>query len=343
MIDFRDLALEALENLMLENGEKKFRGKQIFKWIHAGIENFDDMSDLGIKLREKLKKIGYLCNMEIEEKFVSKIDSTIKYLMHLKDDNIIECVVMKYEYGNSICLSTQAGCGMGCTFCASAIGGKNRDLSCGEILGQIIKTQIDNNIKISNIVLMGTGEPLDNFDNVMKFIEMVNHEDGLNIGMRHITLSTCGLVPEIRRLGDLNYQITLAISLHAPNDKIRSITMPVARKYTFEELIDATKYYIEKTGRRITFEYALIAGFNDSIIHAEELSKRLKGMLCHINLIPVNKVAGRDFEKSDKSHIEMFKKILMREGIETTVRRELGSDINAACGQLRRKHLGIEL
>lgn len=339
MLDFRDLDKEDLEALMNETGEKKFRANQVFKWIHSGIENFEDMTDLPGILREKLKNIGYACNMEVEEKYCSEVDETVKYLMQLKDGNIIECVLMQYEYGNSICISTQAGCSMGCNFCASTIGGKTRDLSAGEMIGQILKTQNDSGRKISNIVLMGTGEPLDNFDNVIKFLRLVNHEEGLNIGMRHITLSTCGIVPQIKRLADLNYQLTLAISLHAPNDEIRNKTMPISRKYKYEELMEAAKYYTDKTGRRITFEYALINEFNDREEHAKELSQRLKGMLCHVNLIPVNKVEGRIYEKSDKNKIEAFKKILTGNGIETTVRRELGSDINAACGQLRRKHI----
>lgn len=339
MIDLRNLNIEELEELMVTISEKKFRAKQVFKWVHSGIENIDDMTDLSINLREKLKTNLNICNMEVEEKYISKSDGTIKYLMHLQDGNLIECVVMKYDYGNSICISTQAGCLMGCTFCASSIGGKNRDLTSGEMIGQILKAQRDGNIKISNVVLMGTGEPFDNYDNVIKFLSLVNHKDGLNIGMRHITISTCGLVPEIKKLALLNLQLTLAISLHAPNDELRRLTMPIAKKYAIEELMEACKYYILKTGRRITFEYALIHGLNDKEIHAIELSRRLSGMLCHVNLIPINKISGRDYEKSNKSQIEIFKKVLMDKGIETTVRRELGNDIDAACGQLRRKYI----
>jgi 23S rRNA (adenine2503-C2)-methyltransferase len=339
MVDLRDMSPEELETLMIENGEKKFRAKQIFKWVQSGVEDIDEMTDLSINLREKLKSIAYICNMEVEEKYTSEIDGTKKYLMHLLDGNLIECVVMKYEYGNSICISTQAGCSMGCSFCASTIGGKNRDLTCGEILGQILKVQREADIKVSNIVLMGTGEPFDNYNNVIKFLKIVNHSEGLNIGMRHITISTCGLVPEIRKLADLNLQLTLAISLHAPNDEIRNITMPISKKYSIEELLDSCKYYSKVTGRRITFEYALIDELNDSEVHAAELSNRIKGMLCHVNLIPVNKITGRNFEKSNKLRVNAFKKILMDSGIETTIRRELGSDINAACGQLRRTHI----
>lgn len=339
MIDFRSLSIKELEALMLELNEKKFRAKQLFKWIHNGVESFDEMTDISISLREKLKSVGEICNMKVKEKLISKLDGTTKFLMHLKDDNLIECVLMKYEYGNSICISTQAGCSMGCTFCASTIGGKKRDLSPGEMLGQILKVQDEMDLRISNVVLMGTGEPLDNYENVIHFLQLVNDSEGINIGMRHITLSTCGLVDEIKKLAELNFQITLAVSLHAPNDDIRNVTMPISRKYNFSELIEACKYYVLKTGRRITFEYALIDGFNDSMENARELSIRLKGMLCHINLIPVNSIEGRSYIKSGKAKIEAFKKVLMDNGIEVTVRRELGSDIDAACGQLRRKYI----
>jgi 23S rRNA (adenine2503-C2)-methyltransferase len=339
MEDLRNLTLEELEYFITEVGEKKFRAKQVFKWIHRGIEDFDEMTDLSSILRDKLKNVGYICNMEIEGKYESKLDGTIKYIMNLKDGNIIECVLMSYSHGNSICISTQAGCSMGCSFCASTIGGKNRDLTPGEMLGQVLKVQSDSGKKISNIVLMGSGEPLDNFENVIKFLDLVNSNEGINIGMRHITISTCGLVPEIKRLADLNLQITLAISLHAPNDEVRIKIMPVARQYNIKELIDACKYYIIKTNRRITFEYSLIDGINDSDDNAQELSRLLKGMLCHVNLIPVNKVRERNFEKSTKTRIESFKDILNSNGIETTVRRELGGDIDAACGQLRRNYI----
>jgi 23S rRNA (adenine2503-C2)-methyltransferase len=339
MIEFRSLSLEEIENYIVQKGEKKFRAKQLFKWIHRGIESFDEMTDISLNLREKLKNDGYIGNMKIEGKQTSKVDGTVKYVMSLLDGNIIECVLMKYSYGNSICISTQAGCSMGCSFCASTIGGKNRDLTAGEMLGQILIVEKDSKCKISNIVLMGTGEPLDNFENVIKFLRLVNHPEGINIGMRHITLSTCGLVPEIKRLADLNMQITLAISLHAPNDEIRRSIMPIARKYSIDDLLDVCRYYINKTNRRITFEYSLIDGVNDSDDNAKELSQRLKGLLCHVNLIPINKVRERKFEKSTSDRVEAFKKILVNNGIETTVRRELGSDIDAACGQLRRKYI----
>lgn len=339
MIDYRDLTYDELEKYLISIGEKKFRTKQIFKWIHRGAEEFNEMTDLPAALRVKLENSGYIDNMAIEAKQESVIDGTIKYLMHLKDGNMIECVLMKYSYGNSICISTQVGCSMGCSFCASTIGGKNRDLTGGEMIGQILKVQKDAGIEISNIVLMGTGEPLDNLKNIFRFFDIVNHIEGINIGMRHITLSTCGLVPEILDLAEMNLQITLAISLHAPNDEIRKKLMPVANRYSYNELINACKHYIEKTNRRITFEYALIDGINDRKEHARELALRLKGILCHVNLIPINKVKERTYEKSHKSNIEEFKKILISNGIETTIRRELGSDIDAACGQLRRSYM----
>lgn len=338
MIDYRDLTYDELQNYLVKIGEKKFRAKQIFKWIHRGVEEFHEMTDLSIALREKLMDNGYICNMEVEAKQESVNDGTVKYLMHLKDGNLIECVLMRYSYGNSICISTQAGCSMGCSFCASTIGGKNRDLTGGEMIGQVLKVQRAADVKISNIVLMGSGEPLDNLENVLRLFNIINHPEGINIGMRHITLSTCGLVPEILNLADMKLQITLAISLHAPNDEIRKGLMPIANKYSYDELINACNYYTEKTNKRITFEYALIDEVNDRLEHAKELSMRLKGLLCHVNLIPINKVRERKYEKSHKTRIEEFKQVLLLNGIETTVRRELGSDIDAACGQLRRSY-----
>lgn len=343
MIEFRDMQINEIEDVVVNNGEKMFRGKQIFKWIHKGVESFDEMTNLPKNLREKLSSLGFIKNMEIAAKQESRIDGTVKYLMELKDGNLIECVLMKYSFGNSICISTQAGCSMGCSFCASTIGGKNRDLTAGEMLGQILKVQRDSGLKVSNVVLMGTGEPLDNFENVVKFLRIVNHSEGLNIGMRHITISTCGLVPEIKRLADLNLQITLAVSLHAPNDNIRKQIMPVARRYDIDELLDACRYYINKTNRRITFEYSLIHEVNDREEHARELSARIKDMLCHVNLIPLNKVKERKYNKSDREAVERFRDILVSSGIQTTIRRELGSDIDASCGQLRRGYIGNKL
>lgn len=337
MIEYRNCTLDELQKIIVDLGEPKFRAKQIFKWVHKGVESFDMMTDLSKNIRLKLDDSGIIKNMEIVNKQVSQIDGTVKYLLKLLDGNLIECVVMRYSYGNSICISTQAGCSMGCKFCASTIGGKKRDLTAGEMLGQILTAQNDLGDKISNVVLMGTGEPLDNLENVIKFLNILREPDGINIGMRHITISTCGLVPEVHKLADLNYQITLAISLHAPNDEIRKTIMPIAHKYSYEELLDACKYYINKTGRRITFEYTLIDGVNDKIEHAKELANKLKGMLCHVNLIPVNAVTERDLKRSTQEKIQEFKKVLDKYGIDTTIRRELGSDIDAACGQLRRR------
>ncbi|QCX32220.1 23S rRNA (adenine(2503)-C(2))-methyltransferase RlmN [Caloramator sp. E03] len=339
MIDFRDFTYKELENYIIKINEPKFRAKQIFQWIHKGVNSFDDIININKGLKEKLKNEGYICNMVIEEKYTSNIDGTTKYIMRLKDENFIECVLMKYTFGNTICISTQVGCSMGCSFCASTIGGKIRNLTAGEMFGQVLTLQNDIKEKISNVVLMGTGEPFDNYENVIKFLNIINDPNGINIGMRHITISTCGLVPQIKMLADLNLQITLAISLHAPNDEIRKKIMPIANRYSMEELLDACKYYIKRTNRRITFEYALINEINDSEENALELSKKLKGMLCHVNLIPLNKVDEREFIKPDMDKVNIFKNILLKNGIETTVRREMGSDINAACGQLRRRFI----
>ena len=338
-LDLRNLSLDEVKEYLESIGEKSFRGKQIFKWIHRGVEDIDEMTDLSKPLREKLKNDVYICNMDIVGVKESKEDGTRKYLMRLLDSNIIECVFMKYKHGNSICISTQAGCRMGCTFCASTIGGKNRDLTAGEMLGQILKVEKDTGESISNIVLMGTGEPFDNYDNVLKFLRLVNSKDGINIGMRHITISTCGLVPEIKRFADENIQVNLAISLHSPNNKLRCDIMPIARKYNLDELMDACKYYVDKTNRRITFEYSLIDGVNDLKENALELCSLLKGILCHVNLIPINVVKERDYKKSRKERVASFKEILESRGINATVRRELGSDIDAACGQLRRQYI----
>ena len=339
MEEYRSYSIEELEKYMKSFNQPSFRGKQLFKWVHRGAEEFDEMTDIPESLRELLKKNGYVCNMEIEEKLESRTDGTVKYLMMLRDGNVIECVFMRYSFGNTICISTQAGCSMGCSFCASTIGGKIRDLTAGEMLGQVIKVQKDMGERISNVVLMGTGEPMDNLDNVLKFLSLLNHPDGINIGMRHVTISTCGIVEGIKKLAQLDLQLTLAVSLHAPNDEIRKKIMPVAHRYSMEELMDSCRYYIAMTNKRITFEYALIKGVNDSDDNARELGERLKGMLCHVNLIPVNQVSERSYQKSVHERILAFKRMLEQMGVETTIRRELGSDISAACGQLRRRYI----
>lgn len=339
MNNILDYTLDELKLWMIENNESGFRAKQVFDWIYKGTFDFSLMSNISQSAKTKLIDNFYISVPVILQRLISEKDGTRKYLLKYKDGNIIEAVIMRYSYGNSICISTQIGCRMGCTFCASTIEGRVRDLSYGEMLGEILAIQKDLGDRISNIVLMGSGEPLDNYENVIKFIKSVNDKFGLNIGQRHITLSTCGIVPKIYELANENFQITLAISLHAPEDYIRKQSMPIAKKYSIDELISACKYYIEKTNRRITFEYALISDFNDSIENAKKLSNLLNGLLCHVNLIPLNEVAERNYKKTNKSSIEEFQKILLGNGIEATLRREMGADINAACGQLRRSYI----
>jgi len=339
MIDLKDFEFSELEEFLKEQGEPKFRAGQIFEWLSKGVTSFDEMTNISKATREKLSKVSFVSTLKIREKYVSKLDKTTKYLFELPDGNCIESVVMYYNHGISICISSQVGCRMGCGFCASTIGGLYRSLTPGEILNQVIFAQKDIGERISNIVMMGIGEPLDNFENVIKFLHNVNHEKGLNIGYRHISLSTCGLVPRIYDLAKENMPITLSVSLHAPNNDIRNSIMPVNKKYPVEELIKACKDYIKTTTRRISFEYSLISGVNDSKENAEELARLLKGMLCHVNLITVNKIEERDYHKGNKKEIRDFCERLNGLGINATVRRELGSDIQASCGQLRKKLL----
>ncbi|ERI92858.1 23S rRNA methyltransferase [Clostridiales bacterium oral taxon 876 str. F0540] len=339
MVNILDLTLDELKDWMKNNGESSFRAKQIMDWLYKGIWNFDDMKNIPSTLREKLKDAFYLSIPEVLNMLVSEKDGTSKFLLRYSDGNIIESVVMKYKHGNSICVSTQVGCKMGCKFCASTLEGVVRNLSSGEILSQILVCQNCVGERISNVVLMGSGEPLDNYENVIKFIKLANADYGLNIGQRHITLSTCGLVPKIYELADLDMQITLAISLHASNDELRKSTMPVAYKYSVKELIDACKYYTKKTNRRVTFEYALINNTNDSIDNARELAELVKNILCHVNLIPINEITEKSYKKSSLRNVENFYNTLVNYGIETTIRKEMGSDINAACGQLRRSFI----
>ncbi|MBO8435002.1 MAG: 23S rRNA (adenine(2503)-C(2))-methyltransferase RlmN [Tyzzerella sp.] len=338
--DLKSMSLEELQGFMANIGEAKFRAKQVFEWIHKKqADSFSDMTNLSKNLREKLEKEAKLSYARILEKRVSKQDGTTKYLFALENDNIIESVLMRYGYGNAVCISTQVGCRMGCTFCASTLDGVERNLTAGEMLSQIYEIQKDTGERVSSVVLMGSGEPLDNYDNVIKFIKLLNDKDGLNIGQRHITLSTCGLIEKMYKLADECLQITLAVSLHAPNDEIRNKIMPVSKKNDMDRLLEACKYYSDTTKRRITFEYAMISGVNDSLDCAKELSERLRNMLCHINLIPVNDVKERNYKKSSGETVERFAEFLNSKGIETTVRRKLGSDINAACGQLRKGYL----
>lgn len=337
MTDINSLTYEQLNNVISKLGQPKFRAKQIFTWLHKnGVTSFDEMTNVSKALREKLCENYYISTCEIEDKYVSKIDDTVKYLFKLNDGEYIESVIMKYKYGYTICVSSQVGCKMGCTFCASTLAGFKRNLTSGEIEAQLHSAQRDLNIKISHIVLMGIGEPLDNFDNVINFLYNVNDENGLNVSMRNITISTCGVVTRIYDLMKLNLQLTLTISLHAPNDEIRSNTMPINNKYKIDELLKACREYGLKTGRRVSFEYTLIKDVNDSSENALELASRLKGMNAHVNLIPVNDVKERGNVKSSKKAILNFQNILKKSGINATIRRTLGSDINASCGQLRR-------
>ena len=339
MENLLDYSMEEISVWMKENGESAFRAKQVFSWIYNNVWEFEDMKNLPKNLIEKLKENFYIGVPEIVGEYDSTTDATKKILFAFKDKNIIESVIMKYNYGNTICISTQVGCRMGCKFCASTLEGRVRNLTAGEILSEVIVAQKVLGERISNIVLMGSGEPLDNFDNVIKFLKLVNAEYGLNIGQRHITLSTCGIVPKIIELADLNLSITLAISLHAFSDEKRRVIMPIANKYTIAEILDACKYYMNKTGRRITYEYSLVSGVNDSKEDARSLSKLLKDMNGHVNLIPVNEIKENTLKRPSKKTIEDFEGILKAHGIEATVRREMGSDINAACGQLRRSYL----
>ena len=335
--DILSMNFSELQDEIINLGEKKFRAEQIYFWLHKHFANdFDEMGNISKDLREKLKKNYDIYNCSIEKKLVSVYDDTVKYLFRLYDGELIESVVMKYKYGYTICVSSQVGCKMGCNFCASGIAGFVRNLNPSEILSQIYTAQRDLNIRISHIVMMGVGEPLDNFDNVMKFLSLVSNDKGINIGMRNISLSTCGVVNGIYKLMEKNLQLTLSISLHAPNDEIRSRTMPVNNKWNVDTLLKACREYTNTTSRRISFEYAMISGVNDSDECAHELGRKLKGMLCHVNLIPVNSVKERNYKKSSDKTITGFIRILEKYGINVTVRRTLGSDINASCGQLRR-------
>lgn len=335
--DIKALTYEQLNNELADMSLPKFRVKQIFQWLHKyGCSSFDDMTNISKDLRGGLSEKYFISSCDVEDKYESKLDDTVKYLFRLYDGEYIESVVMKYKYGYTICVSSQVGCKMGCTFCASTLAGFKRNLSAGEIESQLHSAEKDLNIKISHIVLMGIGEPLDNFDNVISFLKNVNDENGLNISMRNITLSTCGIVPRIYDLMELDLQLTLTVSLHAPNDSIRSRTMPINNRYGIAQLLKACRKYAESTGRRVSFEYTLIKGVNDSEENARELADKLSGMLSHVNLIPVNDVAERDNSRGTKQDIIKFQNVLKIMGINATIRRTLGSDINASCGQLRR-------
>ena len=340
MIDLKSMTLEELTAWLQEQGEPAFRGKQVFRWFYRGATSFGEMSDLSKPLRQKLEEQCFLSKPKVARKQVSALDGTIKYLWELADGNCIETVLMRYKHGNTVCISCQVGCRMGCAFCASTLAGKVRDLTPAEMVDQVLFTQIDSGEPISNIVLMGIGEPLDNYDTVMKFLTLVNHPDGLNIGMRHISLSTCGLVDKIDKLAQRGLQLTLAVSLHAPDDETRSKIMPVNRGIGVERLMDCCRRYFQTTGRRISYEYAMIDGVNDSDQQADRLASLLKGTPGHVNLIPLNDVEESPLKPSRR--VAAFQKRLESQGVTVTVRRKLGGDIDASCGQLRRKAMREE-
>lgn len=338
--DIKSLDLNGLEEFLVTMGEKKYRARQLYEWLHVKLaKDFEEMSNLPKSLKSQLEEVCFISNLRVLDKLESTGGETSKFLFGLSDGRVLESVLMKYHHGNSVCISSQVGCKMGCKFCASTIGGFERNLTPAEMLDQIYSIQRISGERVSNVVVMGTGEPLDNYDNLLKFIKILTDENGLNISQRNITVSTCGLTKKIRELADEKLQITLALSLHAPNDSVRKELMPVATTFAYDTVLDACKYYYEKTGRRITFEYSMVEGLNDHESHAKELAKRIKGMNCHINLIPVNPIKERNYRQSGAKNIQNFKNILEKYGINVTIRREMGTDINAACGQLRKSYM----
>ena len=337
-MNLKNMTQAELAALLKELGQPAFRAKQVYTWLHKGVRSYDEMTNLPKGLRDQLAEKYPICAPKVVRKQESQKDGTIKYLWQLSDGNCVETVLMRYNYGNTVCISTEVGCAMGCAFCASTIGGLVRRLEPFEMLDEVLFTQIDSGLPISRIVLMGIGEPLDNFDNVLRFLELVNSEAGMNISMRHISLSTCGLVPKIDELAQKKLQISLAISLHGPNDAIRDKIMPVNKAYPMDVLLESCRRYYDATSRRIHFEYAMIDGVNDSEANARELLKRLKGLPAHVNLIPLNHVEESPLKPSSKAAVAKFQKILEDGGVTATVRRTLGGDIDASCGQLRRKY-----
>ena len=336
-LDICSMDLEMITQLVIDLGQPKFRALQLFKWLQSGVQSFDEMTNIPVTLRQCLNDRCYIATVKPLRRYVSQIDGTVKYVYELYDGELIESVLMKYEHGYTVCISTQVGCRMGCKFCASGLYGFTRNLTASEMLAQITYAQRDNDIRISNVVMMGMGEPLDNFDNSIAFLKLASDENGLNIGLRHISLSTSGVVSGIKRLAEYNFPITLSISLHAPNDEIRSRTMPVNKKWNIDALLKACRDYQKITTRRISFEYALIEGINDSDANAKELASRLRGIMCHVNLIPANPVKENTFKKPDRKAIIAFQKKLESLGVNTTIRRTLGADIDASCGQLKKK------
>ena len=337
-MNLKSLTREEIGDILKELGQPAFRAGQIFTWLHKGVRSYEEMTNLPKNLRQILAEKYPICPPKVVRRQESSRDGTIKYLWELGDGNCVETVLMRYRYGNTVCISTEVGCPMGCAFCASTLGGLVRRLEPFEMLDQVLFTQVDSGLPVSHIVLMGIGEPLDNFDNVMRFLELVNSPEGMNISMRHISLSTCGLVPKIDQLAKRKLQLTLSVSLHAPNDQVRSTIMPVNRAYPMDELLAACRRYYEATSRRISFEYAMINGVNDRESDAQELLRRLKGLPAHFNLIPLNHVEESPLKPSTKAAVARFQRILEDGGIPTTVRRTLGGDIDASCGQLRRKY-----
>lgn len=339
-IDIKSLNYAELADYIVSIGEKKFRAAQLYSWMHEKLAcSYDEMTNISDKLKKVLKENTLYTCLEPVRVQESQIDGTKKYLFRLYDDNLIESVFMRYHHGNSVCISSQVGCKMGCRFCASTLNGCVRNLEPSEMLDQIYRIQSLTGERVSNIVIMGSGEPMDNYDNVVKFLGLINSDKGLNISQRNITVSTCGLVPRIKQLAELKLQITLAISLHAPNDELRKTMMPIAYTYSIEQIMDACRYYLSQTARRISFEYSLVKGVNDSPECARQLIKLVHGMNCHINLIPVNPIKERDYEQSEKNSIHNFKEILEKAGVNVTIRREMGRDIDGACGQLRQNHI----
>lgn len=332
------MTLAELQGAFAALGEPKFRAKQVFAWLHRGAVSFEAMTNLSKPLRETLDSLYFINKPTVARKQISRLDGTIKYLWRLRDGNCVESVVMQYHHGNTVCISSEVGCPMGCKFCASTIGGLVRRLEPSELLDQVLFSQLDSGLQISNIVLMGIGEPLDNFDNVMRFLELVNSPDGMNIGMRHISLSTCGLVDKIEQLAERDLQLTLSVSLHSPDDESRSRIMPVNRRWPVDTLLSACRDYFAKTGRRISFEYTMIDGVSDSPEQAQLLAKKLAGMGAHVNMIPLNNVTESGLHTSSRQAIRRFQTILEENGVTATLRRTLGSDIDASCGQLRRKY-----
>lgn len=339
-IDIKSLNYDELADYIVSIGEKKFRAAQLYSWMHEKLAcSYDEMTNISDKLKKVLKENTLYTCLEPVRVQESQIDGTKKYLFRLYDGNLIESVFMRYHHGNSVCISSQVGCKMGCRFCASTLNGCVRNLEPSEMLDQIYRIQSLTGERVSNIVIMGSGEPMDNYDNVVKFLGLINSDKGLNISQRNITVSTCGLVPRIKQLAELKLQITLAISLHAPNDELRKTMMPIAYTYSIEQIMDASRYYLLQTARRISFEYSLVKGVNDSPECAKQLIKLVHGMNCHINLIPVNPIKERDYEQSEKNSIHNFKEILEKAGVNVTIRREMGRDIDGACGQLRQNHI----